>query len=135
VNTTTTTSRGFGTVKVLTAIYGAFGAAVLAVVVGLSIAGHQVTGFMWGRAAGMFASAAVAYWLTGLAAGGSRSAFLRVRVISVVVPIAVVAVDCSVPGALPLWFVLLQVAGAVALAPAAFIVNRPRLRAAFAKTR
>ncbi|WP_156096581.1 hypothetical protein [Amycolatopsis jejuensis] len=117
-------------VKMLALVYGGFSAVVLGAVVAESIAGYEVSGFMWGRAGGMFASAVVAYWLTGLAARGSRGAFIRLRIISVVVPIAVVAIDCSVPGALPLWFVVLQVAGAVALVPAAFIVNR--MRAAFA---
>jgi hypothetical protein len=40
-----------------------------------------------------------------------------------------------IPGALPPWFVMLQIAGALALAPTAFIVNRPKLRAAFPKAR
>jgi hypothetical protein len=68
-----------------------------------------------------------------LAAKGSRPAYLRVRIISVVVPIAVVVIDIT--GALPLWFAVLQIAGAVALAPMAFIVNRSVLRAAFPKSR
>ncbi|MGC7094410.1 hypothetical protein ACPZ19_07090 [Amycolatopsis lurida] len=49
-------------------------------------------------------STAVAYWFTVLAARGARWAYVRMRVISVVVP-------------------------------AAFIVNGPRLRAAFSKAR
>ena len=53
------------------------------------------------------------------------------RIISVVVPIAVVALD-SIPGALPLWFAALQIAGALAL-PAAFIANGRKLRSAFPK--
>jgi hypothetical protein len=45
----------------------------------------------------------------------------------VVVP---VAITDSIPGALPPWFVALQIVGAVTLIPAAFIVNRSQLRAA-----
>jgi hypothetical protein len=59
---------------------------------------------------------------------------VRVCVIAVVVPIAVIAID-SIPGALPLWFVVLQVAGAVALVPTAFLVNRSELRAAYRTSR
>ncbi|OMI33321.1 hypothetical protein [Streptomyces sparsogenes] len=114
--------------------YGSFSVAVLAVVVVRSVMGREVTSFMWGRAGGMFASAVVAYWLTVVASRGARWAYIRVRVIAVVVPIAIVAID-SIPGALPLWFVVPQIAGALALAPAAFIVNRPELRAAFPKAR
>ncbi|GAA1979780.1 hypothetical protein [Amycolatopsis minnesotensis] len=128
------THRVFGTVKKSVAAYGAFSAAVLAVVVVLSVTGHEVTSFMWGRGAGMFASAVVTYWFTDLAARGKRWAHVRVRIISVVAPIALVAVD-SIPGALPLWFAVLQIAGAVALVPAAFLVNGPVLRAAFPKSR
>ncbi|MER6144283.1 hypothetical protein ABT174_30290 [Streptomyces sparsogenes] len=128
------TRRAFGTVKKLVMAYGAFSVAVLAVVVVRSVMGREVTSFMWGRACGMFASAVVTYWLTVVASRGARWAYIRVRVIAVVVPIAVVAID-SIPGALPLWFVVLQIAGALALAPTAFIVNRPELRAAFPKAR
>jgi hypothetical protein len=76
----------------------------------------------------------VTYWLTGLASRGSRSAYLRVRLVSVVVPTAIVAIDL-IPGALPPWFIALQVAGALALAPTAFIVNSRELRAGFPKSR
>ncbi|RKT55351.1 hypothetical protein [Saccharothrix australiensis] len=128
------TRRAFDLVKKSVAVYGAFSVVVLVAVVGLSVAGHAVSSFAWGRAGGMFASAAVTYWLTALASKGARWAYQRVRVISVVVPIAVIALD-SIPGALPLWFVVAQVAGALALFPAAFIVNRSELRAAFPRTR
>ncbi|GAA4569265.1 hypothetical protein [Planotetraspora kaengkrachanensis] len=128
------TERGFGTVKTLVAVYGALSFAVLIVDVVLSVAGRELTSFMWGRTGGMLASAVVTYWLTGLAARGSRSAFLRVRIISVVAPIAIIAIDL-IPGALPPWFVAMQIAGALVLAPTAFIVNGSSLRGAFPKVR
>ncbi|GAB3582373.1 hypothetical protein GCM10027445_55590 [Amycolatopsis endophytica] len=114
----------FGTVRKSLAVYGAFGVAVLVVVVALAVAGQEVSGFMWGRACGMVASAAVTWWLAGLAGRGSRSALVRVRIISVVVPVAIVVID-GIPGALPLWFAAAQIAGALALVPAAVMVNRP----------
>ncbi|MES4901307.1 MULTISPECIES: hypothetical protein [unclassified Streptomyces] len=128
------TRRTFATVKKLVAVYGAFSVAVLAVVVVLSVMGREVTSFMWGRTGGMFASAVVTYWLTVVASRGARWAYIRVRIIAVVVPVAIIAID-SIPGALPLWFVGLQIAGALALAPTAFLVNRAELRAAFPKAR
>ncbi|WP_228004250.1 hypothetical protein [Amycolatopsis sp. YIM 10] len=115
------------------AAYGALSVAVLIAVVILFLLGDEVTSFMWGRTAGMFASAAVAHWFTVLAARGARWAYVRMRIISVVVPIAIIGID-SIPGALPLWFAAMQIAGAVTLVPAAFIVNGPRLRAAFPKS-
>ena len=84
-------------IKSLIAVYCAFSGVVLVVVVILSVMGDAVSGFMWGRSAGMLTSALAAYWLTGLAQGGSRPAYPRVRIISVVVPIAVLALD-SIPG-------------------------------------
>ncbi len=127
------TQDAFGNIKHLVRLYGAFSLAVLLGVGGLAATGHEVTSFMWGRAGGMFASAVAAYWLTGLAARGSRPAYIRVCIISIVVPIAVIAIDTLGAAALPSWFVALQIAGALALAPSAYIVNQPVLRAAFPK--
>lgn len=86
------------------AAYGALSVAVLIVVVIISVMGREVTSFMWGRTGGMFASAVVTYWLTVLASRGARGAYVRVRIISVIVPIAIIAID-GIPGALPPWFV------------------------------
>lgn len=126
----TNTQQALSKVKKFVAVYGTLSLAVLVVVVALSVEGREVTSFMWGRTGGMFASAAVTYGLTVLASRGARWAYTRVRIISVLVPIAIIAID-SIPGALPLWFAGLQIAGALALVPAAFIVNRSGLRAAF----
>ncbi|MFE1770838.1 hypothetical protein [Streptomyces sp. NPDC059008] len=128
------TRPDFGRVKLLVAAYGALSAAVLVTVVVLAITGRPVTPFMWGRSAGVLASAAVTYWLTVLAARGARWAYLRIRLITIIMPPVIIAVD-TIPGALPLWFVLMQAACAIALAPAAFIVNGSALRAAFPRTR
>ncbi|MEU2787919.1 hypothetical protein [Streptomyces sp. NPDC007100] len=126
--------RALGTVKGLVAAYGALSAAVLAVVVVLAVNGREVTSFMWGRSAGVLASAAVTYWLTVLAARGARWAYVRIRVISVVVPVAIVVID-TLPGVLPAWFVAMQIACALAIGATAFLLNGPGLRAAFPKSR
>ncbi|MEV4583160.1 hypothetical protein AB0K16_59135 [Nonomuraea jabiensis] len=83
---------------------------------------------------GVLASAAVTYWLTVLAARGARWAYLRVRVISIVMPVAIVAVD-MIPGICPMWFAMMQAVCALAVAAAAFVVNGSGLRAAFPKER
>ncbi|MEW2434888.1 hypothetical protein AB0952_12005 [Streptomyces caniferus] len=124
--------RAFGTVKILVAAYGAGSAAVLLTVALRALSGHPVTSFLWGRSAGVLASAAVTYWLTVLAARGVRWAFLRVRIISVVMPVAIVGVD-MIPGVCPAWFALEQALCAVAVAAAAFVVNGAGLRGAFPK--
>ncbi|RSM91606.1 hypothetical protein DMH04_01070 [Kibdelosporangium aridum] len=122
--------EAFSKVKKFVAAYGALSVVGLIVVVILSAEGREVTSFMWGRTGGMFASAVVAYWLTVVAAKGARWAYVRVRIICVVVPIAIVAID-SIPGALPPWMIVIQVAGALALVPAAILVNRSDLRVSF----
>ncbi|MGI5153929.1 hypothetical protein [Microbispora sp. CA-102843] len=128
------TRRAFGTAKILVAAYGALSVAALVTVAILAITDHTVTSFMWGRSAGLCASAAVAYWLTVLAAWGRRSAYLRMRGISVVMPLAIVGIDL-IPGMLPAWFVMMQAACALAIAAAAFVINGSRLRAAFPTSR
>jgi hypothetical protein len=128
--------QAFSRVKALVVAYGALGAAGLVAVVILAGTGHPVTGFMWGRSAGVFASAAVAFWLTGIAARGergARGAYLRMRIISAVVPLAIVIIDVA-EGGLPSWFLALQIGCAVVLAPSAFIINGARLRANFPKS-
>ncbi|MGW0194153.1 hypothetical protein [Nonomuraea sp. NPDC003201] len=122
--------ESFGKVKILVAAYGALGVVVLATVAVLAISGQTVTSFMWGRSAGVLASAAVTYWLTVLAARGARWAYLRVRVISIVMPVAIVAVD-MIPGICPMWFAMMQAVCALPIAAAGFVVNGSALRAAF----
>jgi hypothetical protein len=78
----------------------------------------------------VLASAAVTYWLTVLASRGARGAYLRVRVISIVMPLAIIGVDL-IPGVTTVWFAMMQATCALAIAAAAFIVNGSRLRAAF----
>ncbi len=127
------TQRAFGKAKTLVAAYGALSAAVLITVAILAISGRTVTSFMWGRSAGVLASAAVIYWLTVLASRGARWAYLRVRIISVIMPFVIIAVDMF-PGICPAWFAMMQAACALALAAAAFISNGSTLRAAFPRS-
>ncbi|MGI5491317.1 hypothetical protein [Microtetraspora malaysiensis] len=128
------TRRAFGKTKILVAAYGALSAAVLITVVALAVTGHTVTSFMWGRSAGVLASAAVTYWLTVLASRGARWAYLRVRIVSIIMPLAIIGVD-MIPGICPAWFAVMQAACALAIAGAAFIVNGSGLRAAFPRSR
>ncbi|MGX7760163.1 hypothetical protein ACWQ06_16100 [Streptomyces angustmyceticus] len=128
------TQRTFGRAKFLVAAYGALSAAVLAAVAVRALTGHPVTSFLWGRSAGVLASAAVTYWLTVLAARGARCAFLRVRLVSVVMPVAIVGVDL-IPGVCPAWFALAQATCALAVGAAACVVNGPLLRAVFPRER
>ncbi|MFH8678935.1 hypothetical protein [Streptomyces lydicus] len=128
------TRRAFRKVTILAAAYGALSAAVLLTVAVLASTGHTVTSFMWGRSGGILAGAAVVLWMTVLASRGARWAHLRVRVLSVVMPIAIIGVDL-IPGVCPPWFALAQATCALPLAAAAFLSNGSTLRAAFPKPR
>ncbi|MGW1864972.1 hypothetical protein ACWCPS_05375 [Streptomyces mauvecolor] len=125
--------RTFRKAKLIVAAYGALSSVVLLTVVIRALTGHTVSSFMWGRSGGVLASAAVTYWLTVIAAQGKRWAYVRVRVVSVVVPIAIVAVD--IIGGLPGWFVAMQVVCALTIGATAFVVNGSDVRAAFPKQR
>ncbi|MEU6933554.1 hypothetical protein AB0A05_30835 [Streptomyces sp. NPDC046374] len=131
---TVATRQAFGRARAYVAVYGALGAAVLAVVVVRAMTGHAVSSFMWGRSAGVLVSAAVAYWLTVAAARGARWAYVRVRIIAVVMPFAIVVIDV-LPGTLPAWFIALQAVCAVAVGAAAVPLNGAGPRAAFRTAR
>lgn len=124
--------EAFQRAKGFVVLYGLLGAIVLATVVVRAATGHVVPGFLWGRSCAVFATSVVAFWFLTLAARGARWAYLRIRVISVVMPIAIVGVDL-IPGLCPGWFAVMQAVCALAIVPVAFIVNSSRVRAAFAR--
>lgn len=122
----------FRPVLVLIAAFGLVSAAMLGVLIAESATGTAIDSAVWVRCSLVFASSLVLYLITVRASRGSRSAWLRVRIISVVVFVAVVVI-VSIPGFLPDWVRLEQaVCGALVL-PAAILVNLPRMRAHFPK--
>ncbi|MFF1648550.1 hypothetical protein [Streptomyces sp. NPDC058240] len=72
--------------------------------------------------------------LTVLASRGARWAHLRIRIISIVMPLGIVAVD-MIPGVCPAWFAVMQAACTLAIAAAAFVINGSALRAVFPTSR
>lgn len=62
-------------------------------------------------------------WLVGRAGRGSGLAITRLRVISSILPIAIVVVD-FIPGVAPTWYAVLQGVGALVLLPVAVITWR-----------
>ncbi len=127
------TRAAFTRVKLFVALYGALSVLVLLANGAIATTGHgnEVSTFMWTRSSIIVASAVLIYWLAVRASRGLRSAYARVRILSIILPVAIVAVDL-IPGVCPLWFSLAQVVCALALAPVAFIINGRRLRAVFA---
>jgi|GEM_PF-4296818 len=96
---------------------------VLVSVVVLTFLGQGASTFMWARSAILAVASPFLLWLARRAAAGSRAAVGRLRVVSTVLPVAVVVVD-FLPGVAPAWYGVIQGIGALALIPAAVIAWR-----------
>jgi hypothetical protein len=132
MNETTSLPTVFRPVLALAAGYLLVSAATEAVLIGQSVAGVRVDGAEWTRCSIVLASALATLLLAIAASRGHRTAFLRVRIISVVVVIGV-GVVAAIPGFLPPWVRVEQVVCGLLLLPVAILVNLPRTRALFPK--
>lgn len=79
-------------------------------------------------------SAVVLFLVTRRARGGSSAAFLRLRIISAVLVVAIVVIDVM-PGSFPLWVKAEQTACGLLLLAVVAVVNRRTVRAGFGKSR
>lgn len=104
-------------------IFGVWNVVVLIAVIASAMTGGGTSTFMWVRAVILLAVALFLLWLAAQAGRGSVSAAGRLRIVSTVLPIAVVVVDI-IPGVAPTWYAALQGAGALALVPVAIIAWR-----------
>ncbi|TDD52634.1 hypothetical protein E1263_28910 [Kribbella antibiotica] len=112
-------------------LYGVLAAVAVVVVVARAATHHVVPGFLWGRSSAVLATAVIAYWLLTMAERGAYWAYTRIRILTIVMPIAIVGVDL-IPGLCPGWFAAMQAVCALAIVPVAVLVNRPAVREAFA---
>jgi hypothetical protein len=125
-------SERFRPFLVLLAAFVLVSLAMEAVLVVQSVLGTSVDGAVWTRCSAVLASSVVLLLLTIGAARGSRSAWIRVRIISVVVVVAVVVI-VSIPDFLPAWVRIEQgVCGGLVL-PIAILVNMRRTGELFPK--
>lgn len=91
-----------------------------------------VTPAVWIRATIVVASAALSFSFVRRAAKGSRRAFLRLRIVSAVMVLAIATI-IALPGTFPMWLKIEQgFCGLVLLAVVA-LVNGRRLRSIFTK--
>jgi hypothetical protein len=123
-------ARDFDLAKKLIVIYGVAGAILLGTLVVIVVAGAEPSVFMWVRAAILLA---VMPWLSMFAVRaeqGRTSSLQRLRLLTTVLPVAIVGVDL-IPGVCPTWYAALQAVSALALVPIAFLTRRPEIRAAF----
>lgn len=126
--------QAFTPIRKYIALFGAVSAIVLAVVAVMAFTGHEVTSFMWVRAAILLAIAPVIHRLAARAAAGSAKAFDRLRTLSTVMPIAIIGVDL-IPGLCPAWYAVLQGLSGLALVAVAVLTRGSALRAAFPATK
>jgi len=128
-------TRALRATKIIFGVYAAIGLLQLLINLVLAVSGHgrSVSSFMWGRSAGVLISGWVFILLTVLAGRGVRSAYQRVRIISIVLPIIIVVLVLvpAISGGVPLWFKAAQIAAAVCVAIVAFVVNTGPVRHAF----
>lgn len=113
---------------------GAFAAVSAVMIAFLGIASATGIGFesaIWVRCSLVLASAVVVLAIAASASRGSRAAWVRLRIISPVIVVAVVVI-VSIPGFLPDWVRIEQAVCGLLLLPVAILVNLPRMRALFA---
>lgn len=121
----------FGCVKRLVAAYLALSVASLVAIALLRHDHAAVNSAVWTHGAIVALSALLTFFLTVRAARGSARAFLRLRIISVVMVVAI-AVIIALPGSFPLWMKVEHGACGILLIAVAAIVNGRELRAVFA---
>lgn len=122
-------ARAFDLTKKLIVIYGVAAAILLGTLAVIVIAGGDPTTFMWVRASILLALTPLFSRLATHAGRGRRSSLERLRVLTTVVPVAIIAVDL-IPGVCPTWYAAMQAVSALALVPIAFLTRRPEVRAA-----
>jgi hypothetical protein len=121
----------FRTVKALVATY--FGVSVATVVAVVLLAGDaaMVNQTVWTRTIIVLLSSALMFSMVVRAAKGVRRSFLRLRLTSGAMTIAIVVL-ISLPGLLPLWIKLEQGFCGLLLLGVVALVNGKALRSAFA---
>jgi hypothetical protein len=90
-----------------------------------------VTSAVWVRGTIVVATALLMFAFATRAAGGSSRAFLRLRIASAVMVVAIVVI-IAIPGAFPVWLKIEQGVCGVVLVGVVALVNGKRLRSLFA---
>ena len=123
----------FRPVLILLAGFLVVSAVMEVVLIALSATGGPIDSTVWTRCSLVLGSSIILLLFAFRAARGSRSYWLRVRIISPIVVTAVVVV-VSIPGFLPDWVRVEQGVCGVLVLAAAILVNLPRARAHFPGT-
>ena len=117
--------------RILVAGYLAVSALAVAALVLLRNHPTLATDASWIRAGIVLASALLTFAFAARAARGHRRAYLRLRIVSAVMVVAIVVI-VALPGFLPGWLRIEQGACGLLLLAVVLLVNRRRVRAVFA---
>ena len=125
------TQQTFRKIKLLVSWY--LGITALTVVAIVLLRNHtaEVNSAVWTHGIIVVASALLTFSFSVRAARGARRAYLRLRIISIVMPVAIVAI-IALPGTFPLWMKIEQGVCGVLLIGVAILVNAEHLRSLFA---
>jgi hypothetical protein len=120
----------FRSVKTLVGAYLALSVLTLVAIVLLRHHASIVTPAVWVRGTIVVASALLMTAFTVRAARGSSRAYLRLRLVSAIMVVAIVAI-VSLPGTFPVWLKIEQAGCGLLLIGVVVIVNRGHVRSSF----
>ncbi len=126
--------KAFRSIRALLFGYLALGVITLGVIVVLRNDAAQVNSAVWTRGSIVVVTAVLLVMFTARAARGSAGAYRRLRVVSVVTPVAIAGI-IAVPGGFPLWMKVEQGVCGLVMIAVAVIANGPHLRGVFAARR
>ncbi len=121
----------FRSVKLLVGCYLGLSALTLAAIILMRNDTAEVNDVVWVRATIVVGSALLMTSFAARAAGGSARAYLRLRIVSALMVVAI-AVLISIPGFLPLWMRIEQGVCGLLLIGVVVVVNGRHLRSVFA---
>jgi len=127
------TARAFRPVKQLVGGYAALSVATLAAIALLRHHTGIVNSAVWTRGIIVVLSSLLMLRFTARAAQGTGRAFLRLRIVSAAMVVAIVVI-VALPGTFPAWMKIEQSACAVLLISVVALINRPQVRSLFAST-
>jgi hypothetical protein len=113
-------------------VAGYLGISVLTLIAIIALRNHasMVNDAVWTRGTIVVASAVLTFLFARSAARGSRRGYLRLRIVSAVMLVAIVVI-ISLPGVFPLWMKAEQAVCGLLLLGVALLVNGKHLRSVF----
>ncbi|GAB3876309.1 hypothetical protein ACFQ1S_07980 [Kibdelosporangium lantanae] len=126
----TTTAQALRGTKVLVSAYLVLCVLTLAAIVVFRNDSAIVNDAVWTRAIIVTLSAVLTFAFTSRAAKGSRKGYLRLRIVSAVMVVAI-AVIIALPGLFPMWMRIEQGVCGLLLLAVVVVVNGRRVRATF----